>query len=114
MKGITTDSDGTGRLSMQLSCGGAAGSDVELYSGGFFRGIAQGTAPYATLISLKPGRKIVISGTFEVGDQKRDYVDERSITELGSMTKPEFSFNFKIISLEVDRARFSPRTLLTV
>lgn len=99
VKSITTDRDGTGRLEAQLSCGTELRSDVELYSES---GISQGTALYSTLISLTPGRRIVMSGTFEI-ENGTDYVGERSITEAGSMTNPEFDFRFDSFSPETDQ-----------
>jgi hypothetical protein len=67
--------------------------------------IAQGTALYSTLISLTPGRKITIDGTFEITRNGTDYVGERSLTEAGSMTNPEFNFAFESISPAMDQDR---------
>jgi len=96
VKQITTDSDGTGHLSVRLSCGSELGSQVELFSK---QGIPQGTAVYSALIGLKPDSKIVLSGAFEIlpGEDAIDYIDEKSLTERGSMTNPEFGFAFKSI-----------------
>jgi hypothetical protein len=94
VKAISTDSDGTGRLAVQLSCGTDIASDVEIRSE---PGIAQGTVLYSTLISLKSGQAVIIDGTFDIGNGV-DYIRERSITELGSMTNPEFNFAFESIS----------------
>lgn len=100
VKRVTTDRDGTGRLAVQLSCGLELRSDVELYSK---EGIAQGTALYATLISLTPGSKIIIAGTFEITRNGTDYIGERSLTEAGSMTNPEFNFAFESFSPAMDQ-----------
>jgi TonB family protein len=75
-------------------------SEVELYGK---QGISQGTALYSTLTSLTPGRKIIIAGTFELARNGTDYIRERSLTEAGSMTNPEFSFAFESISPAMDQ-----------
>jgi uncharacterized protein len=93
---ITTDYDGTGRLTAKLSCGAETHSeDILLYSK---PGIELGTALYATLISFTRGRKITFSGAFVIKGSSFDYIDEESITELGSMTRPEFVFEFQMFS----------------
>ncbi len=54
--------------------------------------IKQNTKLYETISNLEEGDKVVFSGTF-IPDRE-DYLKEFSITELGSMTEPEFIFRF--------------------
>ena len=95
VKWIATDRDGTGRLKIQLICQGEP-AEIELYSD---RGIKLGTGLYSTLISLNAGNQISISGAIRTGGSN-DYLHETSLTEMGSMTDPEFDFDIASISAE--------------
>jgi hypothetical protein len=56
--------------------------------------IPKNSSLFNTLSELEDGNKIVFSGVFFRGLGNKDYLDERSITEGGSMKKPEFNFKF--------------------
>lgn len=47
------------------------------------------------LINAEVGQRIIFSGIFVLGD--RDYIEEQSITQSGSLTNPEFTFLFTSI-----------------
>jgi uncharacterized protein len=105
VKNIDTDIIGNGELSVRLSCGEQPISDVEVYSD---RTIDKDSPLYATLIGLRPGNKINLSGSFEIDSSVNDYIDEKSLTEDGSMTNPEFGFRFRYFELSRTLAAREP------
>jgi hypothetical protein len=63
--------------------------------------IPHGSALYDQVAKLAVGTTVIFSGIFGPGD--RDYLEEMSMTEEGSMTDPEFLFKFTNISPKPDR-----------
>jgi len=58
--------------------------------------IPQESPVYFAASQLKEGDRVIFSGTFLPSDGN-DYVKESSLTESGSMSRPEFIFKFKAI-----------------
>jgi hypothetical protein len=52
---------------------------------------------YPSLMEIRNGDEVTVSGTFVVGGSGQDYVSEMSLTEAGSMTSPEFVVRFSQI-----------------
>ena len=62
-------------------------------------GIAGNTETYNNLAELKVGDFVNFSGRFMYDSlENKDYLDEWSSTEYGSMEEPEFRFIFKSIN----------------
>jgi hypothetical protein len=57
--------------------------------------IPSGSPLYQEISGLSVGQKVIFDGAF--GSGKVDYLDETSLTELGSMTDPEFVFEFTAV-----------------
>jgi hypothetical protein len=56
--------------------------------------ISRGDALYPSLMEIKNGDEVTVSGTFIIEGNGQDYVREESLTEPGSMTSPEFLVRF--------------------
>lgn len=94
-----TTSDGRGVLSIKLP--GELHIEVETVNNGLSdigedTLIPQGSPLYNQIAHLAVGDNVLFSGTFQPGD--RDYIEEVSITEEGSMTDPDFIFGFANVS----------------
>ncbi len=87
---VTSESDGNAGLVVDL------GNDITLKSFGALFGAGTMKDPtsavYETLISLNPGDTVEFSGQFQ--SEKKDCFRELSLTERGSMTEPEYEFDF--------------------
>ena len=59
--------------------------------------IAQASPLYNTIAEMKVGQQVNFYGKFFAGD--RDFIKESSVREGGSMTEPEFIFNFSKVRL---------------
>jgi len=101
---METTSGGDGILSVKLPGGDRI--RVETLNNNFL-GLGMGTliphgsALYDQVAKLAVGTTVIFSGIFGPGD--RDYLEEMSMTEEGSMTDPEFLFKFTNISPKPDR-----------
>jgi hypothetical protein len=60
--------------------------------------ISRNDVLYPSLMDIKNGDEVTVSGTFLVEGAGEDYVREESFTEEGSMTSPEFLVRFSKIS----------------
>lgn len=58
--------------------------------------IKAGSALYDVVSELKEGQAVKVSGTFIPSE--RDFVNEVSVSEMGSMTEPEFVVRFSLIA----------------
>lgn len=101
--GIATDGNQTAHLTVELSCGriptpkGATpfGPGVLLSDED---GIKSDSPVFAKLAGLKDQQTVQVNGSFRyLGSRWSDFIQERSLTELGSMTRPEFLFTFSDI-----------------
>ena len=93
---LGTTGDGHGYIAIDLS-----GSDfsIETWNNalsdlGSDTLIKDGTKVYDQMIELKDGDMVNVSGTFIKAD--KDYIEEQSASEYGSMTDPEFTIKIKI------------------
>jgi len=91
---METNSEGKGIISVQLD---GAEIRVETWNNAISdltnnTLIEHGSLLYKTISELKLGDKVIFSGTFLSGED--DYIAEKSLTEFGSMTSPEFTFRF--------------------
>jgi hypothetical protein len=109
LRGLTTESDGAAYVSVKLE-----GSDIyiktwnnSLSDIGAHTMISRNDQTYQSLMDLKEGDEVIVSGAFIVGDGGPDYVKEGSLTEEGSMTSPEFIVRFSEIRKEGDQGRRS-------
>lgn len=96
---MQTTSDGRGILSLKLLRG--ANISVETMNNGFSdigsdTLIPAGSPLYDQVSRLAVGDEVVFSGTFAASN--RDYIEEISVTEEGSMTEPDFIFTFASVS----------------
>ena len=102
LEAMTTGTDGNADISIdledtnsdhsiQVTC-----SSLGSAFGGPSTEIAQGTSLYSAVANLSEGQRVVFSGTFSASNG-RDYVEEGSLTETGSMLDPEFIFKFKTL-----------------
>jgi formylglycine-generating enzyme required for sulfatase activity len=97
---LTTESDGTSYVSVKL-----AGSNVVIQTNnnslsdlmGEHTMIQRSDPLYQSLMNIKEGDDVTVSGTFILGTVGLDYVVESSVTEEGSMTEPEFIVKFSQI-----------------
>ena len=53
-----------------------------------------GSSLFDTVSEMGKGTRIIFSGLFFRDQNNKDYLDERSVTESGSMEEPEFNFKF--------------------
>jgi hypothetical protein len=90
LKRISTNTEGTAKLTVLLDCDGATGR-IELRS---YEGLAHGAPLYPVLIKLHENQVINFSGTVITAEQRTDYVAEVSMTEEGSMINPDIRFAF--------------------
>lgn len=65
--------------------------------------ISRNDALYPSLMYIKNGDEVTVSGTFIVEGMGQDYIREASLTEDGSMTSPEFIVRFSQISKYMKR-----------
>jgi hypothetical protein len=99
---ISTDSDGTARLAIDIPCGAQLRSDAF----GSETGVTSASALYRALASLHEGNFVSFDARFvDVGERRRDWLEEQSLTERGSMTDPEFIVAFQGVSATTDPAR---------
>ncbi len=87
IKYISTDSNGDGSLKVDIE------SNVTLLSSSY---IKKGSQLYNVLFNLIHKQKIKFSGSFVPSE--KDYFKEDSITIRGSMTAPDFEFEFESIA----------------
>jgi hypothetical protein len=99
---ITTESDGSAYISIKLE-----GTNIEIktwnnsLSDIMSHTMIQRNDPlYQSLMNLKEGDQVLVSGTFVASDNNDhpDYIVEQSLTEEGSMKEPEFLVKFSQIS----------------
>lgn len=86
IKYMSTDANGDASLNVDI------GSNVTLLSSN----IKKGSQLYNVLFNLIPNQKIKFSGSF--APSEKDYFKEYSITIRGSMTAPDFKFEFQSIA----------------
>jgi hypothetical protein len=94
---LKTNSDGKAILSVSIA------PDIEIKTwNNALSDISSGTLiekwnpVYGSLMNLKVGDTVVFSGTFLFSDN--DYVQESSLTIMGSMTQPEFLCKFTSVT----------------
>ena len=95
---MQTNSDGKAIIEIQLE-----GTDIKVKTwnnsmSDIFDNtlIPQASRLYSAIAEMSKGQRVVFSGSFLSSD-KGDYAEEASMTEAGSMSDPEFIFNFKSI-----------------
>ena len=96
---LTTESDGKAHVSIKLK---GSNTIIENWNNSLsdFSSdtmISRGDALYRSLMDVKDGDEVTVSGTFIVEGGGQDYVREASVTEEGSMTSPEFIVRFSQI-----------------
>lgn len=97
VKSITTESDGEAALSLTLP--GYEDCTIATWNNSFSDSsahtmISRSDHLYNSLMDLKSGDLVSVSGTFLPSDNQADYVKESSLTEEGSMTSPDFIVRF--------------------
>jgi hypothetical protein len=65
--------------------------------------ISRNDVLYRSLMNIKKGDEVVVSGIFLLKNNGDDYLYEASLTEKGSMTNPEFFVKFTQISKKSDQ-----------
>ena len=97
---LKTESDGKASLSVKLK-----GSEtvIATWNNSFSDSssntmISRSDGLYPSLMDVKNGDEVTVSGAFVVEGAGQDYVKELSVTEAGSMTSPEFLVRFSQIS----------------
>ncbi len=97
---LTTNGDGKAVFGIKLPCGASVGTwNNSLSDIGSNTLISQSSAMFTTLSELevgewgKPGSKVRFDGMFISGSGPDGY-GEKSLTEVGSMTDPDFVFRF--------------------
>jgi hypothetical protein len=98
---ITTESDGKAYISIKLN-----GSEVVIQTWNNSLSdimtntmISRQNSLYQSLMNLKEGDRVTVSGTFVQNDSNtNDYILEASVTEEGSMTDPAFIVRFSQIN----------------
>ena len=101
VQALTTESDGKAYISIKLAGSGVViqtwnNSLSDIVSNTM---ISRSDPLYPSLMNIKEGDDVTVSGTFIQGDDKTlDYVVEASLTEDGSMSEPEFIVKFNQIS----------------
>lgn len=86
-KSLSTDSAGNANIAIALDEGIALGTY------GLFDDIKTGTPLWERVAELSVGQKVVFSGSFSSSRNAR-FPSEFSLTERGSMSEPEFHFEF--------------------
>jgi zinc-ribbon domain len=96
---LRTESDGKASLTIKLK-----GSETVIgtwnnsFSDSFSDTmISRTNSLYPSLMEIRNGDEVTVSGTFVVEGSGQDYVREMSLTEAGSMTSPEFVVRFSQI-----------------
>jgi hypothetical protein len=94
-----TTGDGLARLSIAIPC--QTSTKLHTWSGAFSDGnhrtlIPQDHPIYQALLEMRDGQAVRFSGDFIA--EKQDGVMESSLSERGSMTKPEFIFRFSSVT----------------
>lgn len=97
VKSMQTNSDGNAILEVELE---AADVMVKTWNNSLSDMadntlILQKDPLFSVLADFEKGQRIVFSGTFSTGE--RDYIKEASMSEVGSMTEPEFIFKFRAV-----------------
>jgi hypothetical protein len=107
---LTTESDGKAYVSIKLR-----GSEtvIETWNNSFSDSssntmISRNDSIYRSLMDIREGDQVTVSGTFLLADGGQDFIREASLTEQGAMTSPEFIVVFSQIS------KGSARTLVPV
>jgi hypothetical protein len=101
VQALTTESDGKAYVSIKLAGSGVVietwnNSASDLFANSM---IPRGDPLYPSLMNLKEGDNVTVSGAFIQDDSKGlDYIVESSLTEDGSMTGPEFIVKFSQIN----------------
>jgi hypothetical protein len=100
VEGLRTESDGEAAISVKLR---GAEILIKTWSNSFsdhssHTMISRNDSLYPSLMAIKEGTPVTVSGTFVRDDGGQDYVSESSVTEAGSMTNPEFIVRFSKIT----------------
>lgn len=97
IEGLSTNGEGNAVLSIQLES-----SDVEVKTWNNALSdissqtlIPQSSPIFNTIAELDEGTRVVFSGSFPASD--KDFVEESSMTESGSMRDPEFIMKFEAV-----------------
>jgi hypothetical protein len=94
LNSVSTDRDQTARIAIQLPCGARVRTD---FNGD---GIPPSSPMYATIAKVREGARVQFNGEFQItGPNSKDWIREGSLTELGSMTDPEFIVSFTDINI---------------
>lgn len=97
---LTTESDGEAYVSIKLR---GAKTVIETWNNSFSDSspktmISRSDAIYPSLMDIKEGNEVTVSGAFIADGVGQDYVREASLTEDGAMTSPEFIVRFSQIT----------------
>ena len=100
VQGLRTESDGKASLSVKLKgsetvIGTWNNSLSDSFSDTM---ISRADNLYPSLMEIRNGDEVTVSGTFIIEGSGQDYVREMSLTEAGSMTSPEFVVRFSQIN----------------
>ena len=94
---VTTNSDGKGVVSIQIGRNAYVTTWNNALSDTFSKTMVEpGTEIYKTLGNLKDKQSVRFSGEFFRSDS--DCIEEQSLTMSGSLTEPEFTFQFSDIT----------------
>lgn len=93
---ISTNMDGLGVLAVSIGPDiTLTTSSTELSDFGTNSLIPKSSPIYQTLMNLNVGDRVVVSGRFAPGEE--DHFEERSLTLMGSMLEPAFTFVFRSV-----------------
>lgn len=100
VKDLRTESDGNASVSIKLW---GTETVIKTWNNSFSDSsshtmISRSDVIYRSLMDIKEGDEVTVSGTFIPADSGQDYAREASLTEGGSMTSPEFIVKFSQIS----------------
>jgi hypothetical protein len=101
IESLKTESDGEASVSVKLS---GSQTIIRTWNNSFSDSdahtmISRNDALYQSLVAIKKGDEVTVSGTFLLSDNQSDYIKESSLTEAGSMTTPEFLVRFSEIKV---------------
>ena len=97
---LTTETDGRAALSIKLLGSNVAlttwnNSVSDLFSESTM--ISRNDPLYSSLMQIREGDTVTVSGSFLTAPNRQDYAEEASLTEAGSMANPEFVVRFTSI-----------------
>ena len=109
LEGMGTNSEGKAYVAVKLE--GSRSISVKTWNNalsdiGSNTLIENGSNLFNSISNCSKGDKVVFSGHFFAGKlSKLDFIEEASLTEMGSMTSPEFIFKFSAISKKLSNKK---------